>query len=104
MKTLLLCFLLLVAPAGVEAAELLIFTAKWCAPCQRLKEDLAANPEITGGYEVGFVDFDREKELVRAYDVKTVPTFFILEGNRVVRQQVGYRGPDQLKRWLRENK
>lgn len=104
MKTLLLCFLLLVAAAGVEAAELLIFTAEWCGPCQRVKEDLLADTDLAAAYEVGFVDFDREKELVRAYGVKTVPTFFILEGTRAVRQQVGYRGPGQLKRWLRENK
>lgn len=104
MKNLLLCGVLLLAPASVEAAELLIFTAAWCAPCQRLKEDLAATPEIVADYELGFVDFDREKELVRAYNVKTVPTFFILERGQVVRQQDGYRGPEQLKRWLRKNK
>lgn len=104
MKTLLLCLLLLLAPASVEAAELLIFTASWCGPCQNLKADLKKDPSIVAGYEWGYIDFDAEKELVQLYGVKTVPSFFILEGNRVVRQQTGYRGPEQLKRWLRENK
>ena len=104
MKNLLLCLLLLVAAANVEAAELLIFTAPWCGPCQALKDDLKADPSIVAGYEWGYVDFDTEKELVALYGVKTVPSFFILEGNQVVRQHTGYRGPKQLKSWLQENK
>jgi thioredoxin-like negative regulator of GroEL len=99
-KNSLLCWLLLVALSRVEAAELLIFTADWCGPCQQLKTDIAQNPEIMRDYEWGYVDFDAEKDLVRAYSVKTVPTFFILEGHNVVRQQSGYRGPGQLRRWL----
>lgn len=100
MKNLLLCLLLLVASARVEAAELLIFTASWCGPCQTLKKDLAADPQILADHEWGFVDFDKEKELAKAYDVTSVPTFLILEDNKVVRRLVGYPGPEKLKKWL----
>lgn len=100
MKNLLLCLLLLVASARVEAAELLIFTASWCAPCQALKKDLAADPSILAGMEWGYVDFDKEKEMAKSYDVTSVPTFLILEGDKVVRRHVGYPGPEKLKKWL----
>lgn len=100
MKNLLLCLLLLVASASVEAAELLIFTASWCGPCQALKKDLAADPGILAGREWGYVDFDKEKELAKSYDVTSVPTFLILEDNKVVRRLVGYPGPEKLKKWL----
>ena len=100
MKNLLLCLLLFVAFARVEAAELLIFTASWCGPCQALKKDLAADPETLAGREWGYVDFDNEKELAKSYDVTGVPTFLILEDNKVVRRLVGYSGLEKLKKWL----
>lgn len=97
---LLLCLLLFFAAASTEAAELLIFTASWCAPCQTLKKDVAANPELLAGYAWGYVDFDAEKETARGYGITTVPTFLILEHNKVVRRLVGYPGPEKLKKWL----
>ncbi len=101
MKNLLLCLFLLAAAARAEAAELLIFTAEWCGPCQLLKADHAADPTLFDNYTWGYVDFDAEKELVQMYGVRTVPTFLILERNTVVRQQVGYQGPEKLKNWLK---
>lgn len=100
MKNLLLCLLLLLAAASVEAAELLIFTAPWCGPCQALKKDLSDDPSIVAGYEWGYVDLDKEKELAKVYDITTVPTFLILDDNKVVRRLVGYSGPEKLKSWL----
>ena len=100
MKNLLLCLLLLLASASVEATELLIFTASWCGPCQAFKKDLAADPGILAGREWGFVDLDTEKELAKAYDVTTVPTFLIIQDHKVVRRLAGYPGPEKLKKWL----
>lgn len=96
----LLCLLLFFAAASAEAAELLIFTATWCAPCQALKKDIAADPKLLADYEWGYVDFDAEKEMARDYGIKTVPTFLILEDNKVVRRLVGYPGLEKFKKWL----
>lgn len=104
MKNLLLCLLLLWAPISVEAAELLIFTASWCGPCRQVKEDLKSDASIVEGYEWGYIDIDDEKELAKLHDIKSVPTFLILEGNTVVARQVGYHGPEKLKNWLQRNK
>lgn len=101
MKKFVLCLLLLVVSAKVEAAELLIFTADWCGPCRRVKKDIKDAPEIVTGYEWGYVDFDEEETLVKMYDVHEIPTFLILEGVEVRGRLTGYPGPETLKNWLK---
>jgi thioredoxin 1 len=87
-----------------NAAELLIFTADWCGPCQLFKADIKTEPDILENYEWGYVDFENEKELSAVYSVTTVPTFLILENNAVIVRRVGYRGPEDLKSWLQNRK
>lgn len=85
--------------------DLLIFTADWCGPCQTLKKDLEADPSIVAGYEWGYVNVDQEKEMARAYNIKTVPTIVVLdENNKEVKRQMGYQGPEQFKKWLKDTK
>lgn len=83
--------------------DLLIFSANWCGHCQTLKNDLKTNPEIVDGYTWGFVDADQEKELMRQYGVKSLPTIVVLDDkNNEVKRQVGYKGPQELRKFLRK--
>lgn len=87
------------------ADDLLIFSANWCGHCQVLKSDLKKDPNIVDGYEWGFVDADKEKEMAREYGVKSLPTIIVLDkDNKEVKRQVGYKGPEQLKKWLHDKK
>lgn len=104
MKRFWLCLLLLLAAANVEAAELLIFTADWCSACQQLKKDVDANPETFSNYLWGYIDFDEEPYLVKTYNVRTVPTFLILDDNKVVKSMTGYPGLEKLKNWLQKSR
>lgn len=97
------CFLALTQRGWGD--DLLIFTAAWCGPCQTLHNDLKQDPSLAAGYEWGFVDIDQEKELAREYNVKSVPTLVVLDkDNKEVKRQVGYKGPEQLKKWLHDTK
>lgn len=87
------------------ADELLIFSANWCGPCQALKADLKKDPSIVAGYEWGFIDVGTEKELTQRYKVTTVPTLIVLDkDNNEVKRQMGYMGPEKLKKWLNDTK
>lgn len=84
--------------------DLLIFSAGWCGHCQTLKADLQKDPTIVDGYTWGYVDADQEKELMRQYSVKSLPTIIVLDtDNNEVKRQVGYKGPQALRKFLREN-
>lgn len=86
------------------ADELLIFSAGWCGHCKVLKADLEKDPSIVDGYEWGFIDTDKEKELARMYKVRNLPTLIVVDGNNnEVKRQVGYEGPEKLRRWLKND-
>lgn len=92
--------------AQPRAAELLIFTAEWCNPCAAFKHDYEKNPGIVGPYLKTTAVFDVEKslELAKKYDVKSVPTFLVVDDEVVLKKQEGYEGPIKLKKWLDNNK
>lgn len=53
---------------------LLYFTAKWCTPCKHVKpllnEVVTEFPDV----QVQLVDIDEQREVVRQYQVMSVPT------------------------------
>lgn len=64
------------------------FTAEWCSPCKQTKpiaEDL--NRDQVAKFQ--FIDVDTEIELVKQFNIKSVPTFIIFdesgnETNRII--------------------
>lgn len=97
------CFLAMTQ--RLMADELLIFSANWCGHCQTLKADLKKDPSLVDGYEWGYIDADQEKELAKRYSVKSLPTLIVLDkDNNEVKRQVGYKGPENLKKWLNDTK
>jgi len=54
------------------------FSATWCGPCKQFKpimEELASE-----GYNIEFIDGDENKEEAMKYNIRSVPTTIILEG------------------------
>ena len=54
------------------------FSATWCGPCKQFKpimEELASE-----GYNIEFIDGDDNKEEAMKYNIRSVPTTIILEG------------------------
>jgi thioredoxin 1 len=64
------------------------FTADWCQPCKRTKpivEELNREQTIAG-FQI--IDVDVNGELVKTFEIKSVPTFILfdegVEKNRIV--------------------
>jgi thioredoxin-related protein len=83
---------------------LLIFTADWCKYCNMAKTDMYSNPEtqtLLRNYEIIETDFDVDKDMVKGYNIKSIPVFIILdEDKKIVSRQNGYRNIKDLNRFL----
>ena len=83
---------------------LIIFSADWCKYCLIAKNDIntdKALSEIIKKYEVIIVDFDNDKDMVKGYEIKNIPTFIIIENKQEIKRQIGYNGPIQLNDFLK---
>jgi thioredoxin-like negative regulator of GroEL len=56
------------------------FTADWCGPCKKVRpvvEDM-----IREGFHIQVIDVDIEKELVKNFEITSVPTFILFENEK----------------------
>lgn len=75
--------------------EVLFFNASWCGPCKQMKPIVAQLRRE--GYRLRDVDVDRDRELARKYQIRSVPTFVFVEHGREVSRFSGGTSVDRLK-------
>lgn len=75
--------------------KVLYFTASWCQPCKRVRpivEELIA--ENAGEFII--IDADENIELVRRYQLQSVPTFILIEDEIEVNRVTGAKTKEEL--------
>lgn len=93
--------LLVLFAASSCAAELLIFSAAWCTPCQLMKP--ATQRLLAEGYPVRVVDVEQEPQLARQYKVRDLPALVVRRDGRVVDQRTGSASYAQVKQLLQRH-
>jgi thioredoxin 1 len=68
-----------------KVLSLLYFTASWCGPCQKIKpflKELSESLKVEGKYNIEFymIDIDKNEEFSDKCNIRSVPTFFIMNG------------------------
>jgi len=68
-----------------KVLSLLYFTASWCGPCQKIKpflKELSESLKTSGEYNIEFymIDIDSNEEFCDKCNIRSVPTFFIMNG------------------------
>jgi thioredoxin-like negative regulator of GroEL len=74
------------------------FTADWCSPCKKTRpvvEELKKE-----GFQFQMIDVDYEQLLAKQFQVKSIPTFILLENSREVDRITGAKTKEELQSFI----
>ena len=78
---------------------ILDFYATWCPPCKIIAKNLNSFDEIKPKDVVIYkVDIDAQRDLIKRFDVKSIPTIVFLNNGELKHLQVGIQTVDDLKK------
>jgi thioredoxin 2 len=78
------------------------FWADWCGPCHMAAPAVARTAaEMAGRVVVLKVDTEKYPELSARYNIRGIPNFIVFAGGKLVSQQAGVVGHEQMESWLR---
>ena len=74
------------------------FTADWCGPCKKVRPIVE---ELTkDGYSFQIIDVDIEKELVKKFEISSVPTFILFKNEKSTKRISGAQTKNQLENFI----
>ena len=72
------------------------FTADWCSPCKRVKPIVEELNREQSDANFQIIDADIETELVKRFEVRSVPTFILIENGIEVNRITGAQTRESL--------
>jgi thioredoxin-like negative regulator of GroEL len=78
------------------------FTADWCSPCKKTRpvvEELKKE-----GFQFQMIDVDYEQLLAKQFQVKSIPTFILLEDGKELGRVTGAQTRTELENFINYEK
>jgi thioredoxin 1 len=83
--------------------HVLYFTADWCNPCKKVKPIVEEiNRESITKFQI--IDVDLEMELVKRFEIRSVPTFILLKDGKEIKRITGAQTRNQLEEFINYEK
>ena len=88
---------------NTENRVVLDFYSDYCMPCKMLSKDLDEISKDFSDIKFEKLNINDNYELTEKYNVMTVPTLVMIKNNEFLASYIGYKGKEDLKRFLVEN-
>lgn len=72
------------------------FTADWCNPCKKTKPIVEELNRESTDVRFQIIDVDIEGELARKFEVRSVPTFIVIQDGQEIKRTTGAQTREQL--------
>jgi thioredoxin-like negative regulator of GroEL len=74
------------------------FTADWCGPCKKVRP--IVQELIQDGYSFQIIDADTESELVKNFEIRSIPTFILFNNQVEVNRFSGAKTKQELESFI----
>ena len=79
--------------------KILKFYASWCGPCKSLSAVIESIKDELP-YEIEEIDSDENMDMARKYNIRSLPTMVIVDGDIEIKRQIGMMNAQQLKDFM----
>jgi len=79
--------------------KVLYFTASWCGPCKKMRP--IVEQMINDGSPIEILDADTELEFIKKYNIRSVPTFILLNNDVEINRITGAKTKEDLQKFIK---
>ena len=76
------------------------FTADWCGPCKKVRPIVDELSRDQAEVKFQIIDVDSEGELARRFEVKSIPTFILIEDGKQINRITGAQTKTDLEKFI----
>jgi thioredoxin 1 len=77
------------------------FTADWCGPCKKVRPIVEELSRDQSEVKFQIIDVDSEGELARKFEVRSIPTFILIENGQEVNRFTGAKTKKDLENFIK---
>ena len=79
------------------------FYSEFCMPCKMLAKDLDTICKDHPRIKIEKLDINDNYDLTLKYNIMSVPTLVVLKNNEIKNSYIGYKGIEDLKKFINES-
>ena len=80
------------------------FTADWCGPCKKVRPIVEELNRETADVTFQIIDVDMENDLVKTFQITSVPTFILFEDEEQINRITGAQTREKLNEFINYKK